>query len=795
MSKLLADILCLCRIFVARWAVYGLMIAGLALAYGAAIIIGLYVRDELTYDCFIPHVDQVYVVSAKYGPLGQAIIDSDRTPAGLARWIRSDVPEVAQVARLDTQEWPMQSARLRVKARFYFADANLFEVLPLPVLHGNPGTALAKPGSVVLTRRLAVAYFGRDDVVGQRLTANNLYTLTVTAVLKDLPANTHLDREMFVAGNAPYAKLYAYDHDGDYLWANTYTYFTLKPGATVAGLGTRFRDISRRHWQGPNNLPDAYEAIRLGDLHFRPHGDGEMKPRGHLDSLYALSGIAVAILALACINFSGLVFAERNERIAERALYRALGARRIDLAAQIVREAVAVNGVSAFLGLVIVERVLPVINATLGLGLSLWAHPISVLLAIGVATVTLSLAGCIVPAVIVSRPRAVERKLKSGAEAASMPWRGWVIAQLVLVIVMLCAAQTMARQWTYSTTEALGFNGDNVVMVKFCEDPQINAAFSRDVASLPGVEAAAPSWGAPTNDYVRPAWIRQPGRPLIALTRNSVDPAFFNVFGVRLMAGRRLSGTFVAPETPGTVLINLAAARALGFATPQAAVGTEIEYYTDQTVMHSKVAGVVSNLRISTVYEPMQPMIFDNYAKYFNLVSVRLSPDHPDETLRRIDDLWRRDSAGSIPIERWFFKDYLMVQYHDLRQQITAFYIISSLAILLSTLGLTGLSIFLTRHQMQEMAIRRALGATFGDIFRQRFVPFIGPFLMANLIAWPVAWFSMASWLGAFADRVPLPWLSFVGAGLVSVLFGLLTIAIHSIVTLRDVRISSLRSE
>lgn len=685
----------------------------------------------------------------------------------------------------------MRSARHQVKERFYFADADLFDVLPLPVLHGDLKTALARPDSVVLTRRLALAYFGRDDVVGQTLETNNLYRLTVTAVLKDFPSNTHLDRDMFVAGNTSYAKLYAYDHQDTLLWANTYTYFTLKPGVSPVGLAARLKDISRRHWQGPNNLPDAYELIPLKDLHFRPHGDGEMKPRGHLDSLAALGGIAVAILAVACINFSGLVFAERNERIAEMALYRALGARRIDLAAQIVREAAVVNLFSAFLGLVIAERILPVLNATLGLDLALWAHPVSVLASTGLTAAVLIAASCIVPAIVISRPQTA----RSRAEAATMPWRGWVIAQLALVIVMLCAAQTMSRQWAYSTTEALGFNGDNVVMVKFCEDPGINAAFSRDVATVPGVVSAAPSWSAPTNDYVRPAWIRQPGRPLIALTRNSVTPSFFDVFGVRLLAGRNLAGTFLNPETPRTVLINLAAVRALGFATPQAAVGAEIDYYTDRTVMHSKVAGVVSNLRLSTVYEPMQPMIFDNYAKYFNLVSVRLAPGHVDETLRRIDALWRRDSYGSVPIERTFFHDYLMSQYHDLRQQITAFYIISGLAILLSTLGLTGLSIFLTRHQMQEMAIRRALGATFGDIFRQRFVPFIGPFLAANLVAWPVAWFSMASWLSAFAERVPLPWLSFLGAGLISVLFGLATIAVHAVVTLRDLPVSSLRSE
>lgn len=780
------------RLIAGRWAVYLLMITGLALAYCASVIIGLYVHSELTYDRFIPGIDRVYVVSAKYGPLGRALIDSDRIPAGLARWIKSDMPEVAEATRLDTQEWPMRSARRDVKERFYFADANLFEVLQLPALHGNAKTALSKPGSIVLTRRMAVAYFGREDIIGQTLTTNNLYTLTVTAVLEDLPANTHLDREIFVAGNAPYAKLDAYDHNLNLLWPNTYTYVTLKPSAEATRVSSKLADITRRHWQGPNNLPDAYELVPLKNLHFRPHGDGEMKPRGHLDSVFALVGVAVAILAMACINFSGLILAERSERLAELTLYRALGARRIDLVVQIMHETLVVNLVSVLMGLVMVERVLPVVNSKLDLALALWSHPLSLLLCLGIATAMLIVAGGTFPALILSSPGKTDRK--STDTGASMRWRGWVVAQLILVIVLLAGAHTMSRQWTYATTDALGFNGDNVVMVKLSEIREINAAFSGDISSIPGVENAALSWGTPTNDFVRPAWVNRPGHPLVALTRNSVQPSFFDVYDVKLLAGRNLAGTFVEPETPRTVLINLAAVQALGFSTPQAAVGAKIEYYTDQTQMSSTVSGVVSNLRVSTLYDSMQPMIFDNYAKYFTQVNVRIAPGQTEDTLKRIDALWRRDAAGAVPIERRFFRDYLMSQYHDLRQQITVFYVISGLAILLSALGLTGLSIFLTRHQMREMAVRRALGATFGDIFLQRFMPFVAPFLLANLIAWPAAWLATEAWLGAFSEHVSLSWLSLAGAGFICGLFGLLTVAAYSAIGVRDVRISLLRS-
>jgi len=790
-NALLSQVSRVLRIIAARWGVYVLMVAGLALAYCAATVIGLYVHDELTYDRFIPNEGQIYLVSSKYGPAGRPLIDSDRTPAGVARWMKGDLPEVDQVARLDTVEWPMRTARRQVKERFYWADPNIFQVLKLPVLHGDLATALDVPGSLVMTRRMAVAYFGRDDAIGRVVTTDQGIQLHVTAVLRDLPSSTHLDREIFAAGVSPYSKLFAYDHNWDLLWPNTYTYVTFRGGVDPKVLPAKLSDISRRHWQGPNNLPDGFELIPLRQLHFRPHGDGELKPRGHLDSDLALIGVAVAILALAGINFSGLILAERNERTREMALRSALGARRIDLIRLVLQESLIVNSISALLGLVAVERLLPWLDAALDIRLELWLHPLGITLSVLTAVALLSLLGGIVPALVVSRIDRSDRMDVKPAAASSLKWRGWVIAQLALVIVLLIATHTMSRQWGYAMKDALKFDGDNVVMIRLAENTQIDAAFRKDIRSVSGIEAVAESWGVPTNDYVRPAWIKKPDQPMISLTRNSVHPDFLKVYGVPLVAGHNLSGTFLEPETPREILINLAAVHALGFASPQAAIGQDIEYETDRTRMRSTIIGVVPNLRVSTVYEPIQPMIFDNFSKYFTQVNVRLPPGDVTHVLREIDAVWQHDSSGAVPIERRFFTDYLRQQYRDLHQQILVFDVVSAVAIMVSTLGLTGLSIFLTRHQVRELAIRKALGATFGDLFLQRLMPFFMPLLMTNLVAWPIAWLCLQAWLDSFAEHVGMSLLSFVGAGWIAATLSLLTVAVHSALTARDFSVSS----
>ena len=790
MTGLLSQVSRLLRIIAARWGVYVLMVAGLALAYCAAIAIGLYVQDDLTYDNFIPDASRVYLVSSKYGPAGRPLIDSDRTPAGVQRWIKSDLPQVDQVARLDTVEWPMRTARRQVKERFYWADANIFQVLKLPAWRGDLATALNMPGSLVMTRRMAVAYFGRADAIGQEVTTYSGIRLRVTAILADLPSNTHLDREIFAAGSSPYSKLSAYDGNWDLLWPNSYTYVTLKSGTDPSTLPARLGEISRRHWQGPNNLPDGFALIPLTRLHFMPRGDGELKPRGHLDSDLALTVVAAAILALACINFSGLVLAERNERTHEMALLSALGARRVDLITLVLRESLVVNGISALLGLVAIERLLPWLNSILDIRLELWNHPLHVVM-VTIAAVVLALAGGIVPALVVSKTDSNSQPDVSTANVSSLKWRGWVGAQLTLVIVLLIATHTMSRQWGYATHDALNFDGGNVVMIRIADDPAINDRFVNDVRSVPGVQAVAQSWGLPTNDFVRPAWIKKPGTPMVSLTRNSVHPDFLKVYGVPLIAGRNLSGTFLEPETPREILINLAAVHALGFRYPAAALGQQIDYETDHTRMRSRIVGVIPDLRIATVYEPNQPMIFDNFSKYFSQINVRLAPQGAAETLRAIDAVWQRDAAGTVPIERRTFNDYLMQQYRDLHQQILVFGVVSAVAIMVSMLGLTGLSIFLTRHQMRELAIRKALGATFADLFLQRLLPFFMPLAVTNLVAWPLAWLCLRPWLGSFDEHVGLSPLSFVGAGLIAAAVSLLTLSLNAALTARDFSVSS----
>jgi putative ABC transport system permease protein len=797
MNGLFAELLRLLRLAGSRWGVYLLMIAGLVLSFSAAIVIGLFVYDELNYDRFIPNAGQVYFLSADYGPEGRPLMVSDVTPAGEARWIKTDIPEIAAVARLEKVDMPLMTARRRARQAFYWADANIFDVLRLPAAEGNLSTALARPGSVVMTRRTAMAYFGRADAIGGLLTTQDGVTLRVTALLRDFPANTHLGSEIFAAGTTPHAMLSILDDHPDVLWPTCYTYLIPRPGVSAAALQRAILDMTRRHWQGPHNVPVGFRLIPLLDIHFSPRGDGEMTPRGHLDTVAALACVAILVVCLAGINFAGLVLAETSERGAEMALRTALGARRRDLVFHVLREALAVYFVSAFLALAAVERLLPLLNRSLGLGLSLWSHPAWLLVAAVVLTGCLAVLTGLYPALVVSRPLRGNRDGhgEPAGRMSSERWRGWVIAQLALVIALLIVSHTMHRQWDFAIGRALHFDGKDVLIIRYSGYPGPHADFTSAVRALPGVESVAESWGAPTTDYVRPGWIPMPGGRLIALTRNSVSPSFLQVYRVPLLAGRNLPGIFLSPETPKDVLVNEAAVLALGYARPADIVGRDIVYGTDRTSMRSRVVGVVPDIRFATVYEPTQPMIFDGFQKYFTQVNVRLRPTDMAGTERDIDRLWDRQNGGLVPIDRESYADYLRRQYHDLYQQIQVVSLLSYVAIVLSTLGLTGLCILLTRHQVREIAIRRALGARVGDIARERMGPFLLPLAAANMIAWPTAWIGLRYWLDAFAEHVPMSIAAFIVVGGLCTAIALATIAMNTILSIRRAPISSLRHE
>lgn len=761
------------------WGLTLLNALGLAIGAAAAIIIALYIREELTFDRFLPGADKVLMLTSVYSPPDSPVVSKDWVPAGVAGWLRSDAPSLEAVARLSPAEWPMQSSLTQAVEPFYWADSNLFDLLRFRAVAGDLKTALGKPFSMVVTQRVARRYFGRDDVVGQTLFINGGSPVTITAVLADFPANNSLGRDIFISGVTEYGMLAILDRTPDSQWASCYTFVRLRPGARLAP--ETVRQITARHWNNSFNLPTEFRLVPLIDLHFQPEADGQMSPRGHRDTITAMAFVAGLILFLAAVNFAGLLTAQIDERRAEMTVRRSLGAQRHHLFLQVFIETAAINALSVVAGLALVERVLPLINRLLELDLSLWKSP-SFGIGCALATTLSGILAGLYPAIVLSAvPASPAREGEKTAGRAYIGRVGWIAIQFTLLITLLIASQTMYRQWVFATGAALNFDADHVVQIEVYDHGGKEDAFRQHLLALHGVKDAAYSRFAPEEMDTRPGWAPSPSGRRVQFNRETVDTHFFHMFGIRLLAGQNFSGVYNANHAPDEIILSRLAAEALGYRTPAKAVGRILDYEGDHAHLRSKIIGVVDDMRIETVRQPLQPLVFDNQAFFFSRLNVKLAPGDDAATLAAIDNTWKRDYPNATPVVRHDYSAYLDELYHDMIQQWWAFGLLSVVGICLSILGLTGLSVYLARTRLREIAIRNALGARHWDIFLLRVEPFVRPLLVANAVAGLAGWALMSWWLRSFSAHVDLDPLSFIGAGALTVFIALITLTLHAV--------------
>ncbi len=761
------------------WGLSLLNALGLAIGSAAAIIIALYIRDELTFDRFLPGADKVTMVTSVYSPPDSPVVSNDKSPAGVAEWLRADAPAVEAATRLIPVEWPVRSSRFESIENIYWADPNLFDVLRFRAVAGDLTTALAKPYTVVITQAVARRYFGRDDVVGQTLVINGGSPVVITAVLADFPANNSVNREIFISGLSAYSMTAVFHLHPDWQWASSYTFLRLKPGAHLAP--ETVRQITARHWNNTFNLPAEFHLVRLTELHFQPEADSQMSPRGHRDTVMTMAFVAALIPFLAAVNFAGLMTAQIDERRAEMAIRRSLGAQRHHLFLQVFMETFCINALATLAGLALAERLLPLVNRLLGLEMSLWAAP-GFAVGCALAAALTGVAAGLYPAIVLSNvPASPSREAGLSGGRGYIGRVGWIAVQFSLLITLLIASHTVYRQWAFATGAALNFDAAGVVQIEVYQNHGLEDSFRQHIVELKDVRDASYSRFVPEERDTRPGWVILPNGHRMQFNRESVDTHFFHMFGIRLLAGRNFSGVYNANHTPGEIILSRSVARALGYRTPADAVGRYLAYEGDHDHIRSQIIGVVDDMRIDTVREPLQPMIFDNQAFFFTRLNVKLQTGAEAAGLAAINNVWRHDYPAANPIVLYPYVDYLGGLYRDMIQQWWAFGLLSIVGVCISILGLTGLSVYLARTRLREIAIRNALGARLWDIFLLRIEPFVRPLLIANVIAGVAAWTLMSWWLRSFSAHVDLDPISFAAAGALTVFIALVTLALHAV--------------
>lgn len=802
----------------------GVTIAGLAIGFAAALLIGLYVRDELTFDRFVPGHERIYLMTTTIEVPGSKRIETKLSQIKLAERLPLDFPEIELAGRITGAYFPPTVRRGQIVAAeqgLYYADANFFRILRLPVLAGDLSGALDAPDTVVLTRPMARKYFGRDDPVGEILLINR-EPFRVTAVLKDLPSNTHITAEIFASAKSPQSPISQFGDLNGPVDTTLSTYVRLKPGVSPDVLHRRMASFLERRF--PLDALNAGQRTRrdtqflpLARIHLTPSNQEIFNAKAPVDPavLAAIGGVGVLIVVVAAINFVTLMTARAARRAVEVGVRKAAGARRRDLIFQFMGEAVLYVAAAGALAFALAELLMPAFNAFLQRKMVFdYLHdPALTLSVLGAMAVIAVLAGAY-PALVLSsfKPAAV---LKGGPVAGvggAKVRQALVVAQFAVLIGLTLVAITIARQTLYALNEGMRLDKDQTL---FVFSQPCSTALRDEVRKLPGVKAAGCATAEGMNVSASHDDASVGGRRL-NISRAPVDFGFFEVFGVRPVAGRLFDprraadGALDNPDAYQPVILNETAVRQLGFRSPQEAVGKTILWhgFWDETMRRgnqsiqwprkpSEIIGVVPDFTLGSVRQPIEPFLYGigRIAPPSSVaLAVKLDGRQVPETLAAIDRLWKRVGQGR-PMMRYFVDQFTMRLYLDTIVQGATVAIAGLISITVAALGLFALSAYTIERRTKEIGVRKAMGASSGDILKLLLWQFTRPVLWANLIAWPAAWLVLRWWLSSFAYRVEIaPW-TFVAAGAGALAIALGTVLVHALKVSRAKPVGALRYE
>lgn len=733
-------------------------IAGLAIGFAAAILIALFVWHERSFDRFLPGYENIYRLSSEVNVGGSSASSTDDVKGPIIEQLKLDFPQIRSIASLRNDFGSSDSLRRgeveAIEPGFWWADPDIFEVLPLSAAAGDLRTALERPDGLVLTRRMARKYFGTELPLGQTIEIDREHTMRVTAVLEDLPSNTHLNTEIFASTRAlpPLPEGIVF---------RCYVYLRLAPGASVealrAALPTFVEHLERqRHNTVLHTL--GLSLIPIDEIHLRHAGRFAMKPAGDSRLLGAITIVGLLVLLTAAINFINLMTARSSRRAVEVGVRKAAGGSRGDLMLQFIGESVMYCLIGMVFAIALAELLLPRLNGFLDRSIvfDYW-HPLSLAGLVGTVLAVGALAG-VYPALVLSafRPATVLKGVGPQAAGSGRLRQLLVLLQFAILIGLILTTGLIQRQTAFGLREGLRFDQDQLLSILVPPTGCTRSAFTDRVRALAG--------------------------------------RFFS-------QDREADIMSSSPQERDTdkirrTVINETAARQLGFADPAAAVG---QIFTSVTGVlpgtRREIIGVVPDFARDSVRVPIDPVFYDDSAPYSNQLNVKLSGTKVPETLQAIDDLWKQMAPLPAPTTRHFYDQYTQTLYRDLERQSTLFSLFAAIALLLAGLGLFGLAAFTVERRTREIGIRKVLGAATGDVLRLLLWQFARPVLWANLITWPLAAWLMTRWLETFAYHIDLPLWLFPATGVATLTIALLTVSVHSILVARAKPVAALRYE
>lgn len=772
-------------------------ITGLAIGIAVCLLIVAYVYDEFSYDRFHEKSDRIgrIVLEGYFGNSEFAVVTS---PAPMAETLVADYPEVEAATRIRSYGYPVLRYKDNVfsEEKFYSADSTFFDVFTVEFMLGDKNTALTQPNTMIITERMANKYFGKEDPIGKILNSDRRNNYEVVGVVKEFPSTSHFHFDFLLS-------LASNQESQQTIWLsnNFHTYFVLREGSSFkdfeAKIGTdlvkyiapQVEQATGSSWDELMERGSRYQYYvqPLTDIHLYNNYQGDLEPQRDAASVYIFAIIAVGILLIACINFMNLSTAKSTTRAKEVGVRKTMGSSIGQLIRQFLSESVIMSFIAIVIASILVKLMLPLFNELAGkqLEINFFTNPFLLLLLILLSLVVGILAG-IYPALFLSSFNPVSvlgSKLKSSTKGKVLR-SGLVILQFTISIILFIGTFVVSDQLEFIQNKKLGYNKEQLIVIHKADDiGRSIKTFKEQLKNIPGVESVANSTTLPGyTDLYSNAYrsFNAGGDETQVVNDCYVDYGFAETLQLKLAEGRFYSEDR-SIDTTNTIVINEAAIKTFGLTEPVGSQIVQLGTTPEQSNVFT-VVGVVEDFHAESLHKKIRPMVInllrgDGFGRY---VSVRLKTQDLQTTLDKIEAVWS-ELAGNQAFEFTFYDEDFARIYDSETRTGRLFTIFSVLAIIVACLGLLGLATYTAEQRTKEIGIRKAMGARVSSILILLSKEFTKWVIIANIIAWPVAYYLMKSWLENFEFRTEIGIGIFIVSGILAIIVAIISVSTQTL--------------
>ncbi|GAB5472846.1 MAG: ABC transporter permease [Maribacter sp.] len=768
-----------------------LNIVGLSIGLTASFLILLYIGFELSYDRFHCKADNIYrVVVDLETPTG---LLKESKPAWAAPYhMQKEFSEVESAVRIWEISLQVHKNGERYNERGLAVDPDFFNVFDFKLLTGNREKVLVDPFSIVLSKSMARKYFGNQNPIGKPLDIEDFgFVGNITGVMDDMPGNSHIAADILVSITTFFTKNYSPGMNDNWEGYSPDAYVLLQPNVSSKVLESKFPDFLERNDGDNMRKREVYVTLYLEpfkDVYLR--SDRYSTISGDSNTIYVLAIVALFILLIAGINFINLTTARAIERAKEVGMRKVIGAKRRQLAFQFVRESTMVCVIAFFLTIMLSALLLPFFNDMAGktVSQSVFVNPDYLVFLFGVAILIGILSG-VYPAFVLSsfKPIDVLKGSFSGGLKGVRLRKGLVVVQFAISITLIIGTIIIYNQMDFMRNQDLGFNKEQTLLLNSANNELKDA-----IENLPGVTSTSRVSSIPggDNDITYSKIVNVDGnQQIVAIDAYYIDFEAMTQFELKLVAGRGFSRDFSTDSTEAMV-INEKAVKLLGYPSPKDVLGAKFE----QGERSGKVVGVVQDFHFKSLKEDIKPLTIRIDLGRLGNLAVKLKPQDVLSTVASIEEKWKALEPKK-PFEYYFLDEYFDRQYRSEVRFGNLIFNFSLLAIIISCFGLFGLTAYSAVQRRKEIGIRKVIGASVIDIVRLLSKDFLRLIGIAFLIASPLAWLAMDSWLTSFAYRIEIKWWVFGFAGVSAFSITLLTVGFHALKAAFVEPVESLRTE